>query len=96
MKQKTSQQLLPLLLIFIFSSIHFSSVAQHTPKSLKVISYNIWNGFDWGKDLKRKDKLITWMNTQKPDILALQELCGYTKEKLLADAKKWDIIMPKF
>lgn len=62
---------------------------QTIPKNLKVISYNIWNGFDWGKDLDRKTKFIDWVNTQNPDVFALQELCGYTQEKLLADAKKW-------
>jgi exodeoxyribonuclease-3 len=58
-------------------------------KPLKVISYNIWNGFDWGKDTDRKANFIDWVNTQKPDVFALQELCGYTQEKLLEDAKKW-------
>ncbi len=57
--------------------------------TLKVISYNIWNGFDWGKDLTRRDQLVTWITSQKPDVVALQELCGYTKQKLLEDAKDW-------
>ena len=58
-------------------------------KSVKVISYNIWNGFDWGKDTDRKMEFIEWVNTQNPDVFALQELCGYTQEKLLQDARKW-------
>ena len=58
-------------------------------KSLKVISYNIWNGFEWGKDTIRKQTLVQWINKQKPGVLALQELCGYTREKLLEDAKTW-------
>ena len=58
-------------------------------KTLKIISYNIWNGFDWGKDNDRKSKFVSWVNTQAPDIIALQELCGYTQEQLLEDAKKW-------
>jgi len=29
------------------------------------------------------------MKAQNPDVVALQELCDYTKEKLLEDAKKW-------
>ncbi|MDN5213287.1 endonuclease/exonuclease/phosphatase family protein [Fulvivirgaceae bacterium BMA12] len=57
--------------------------------TLKVISYNIWNGFDWGKDLTRRDQLVAWIASQKPDVVALQELCGYTKQKLLGDAKDW-------
>ena len=58
-------------------------------KTLKVITYNIWNGFDWGKDVDRKEKLVTWVKAQNPDVMALQELCGYTQEQLLIDAKKW-------
>ena len=57
--------------------------------TMKVISYNIWNGFDWGKDLTRRDQLIAWIASHKPDVVALQELCGYTRQKLLEDAKGW-------
>lgn len=62
---------------------------QEDTKTLKVISYNIWNGFDYGKDTDRKDKFIDWVNTQKPDVFALQELLGYTEQQLIEDAKKW-------
>ena len=58
-------------------------------KTLKVISYNIWNGFDFRKDIERKNNVIDWFNDQKPDVVALQELCGYNEETLLDDAKKW-------
>ena len=56
---------------------------------LTIISYNIWNGFDWGKDAIRKEKVIEWVKLQDPNVVALQELCGYTREKLLEDAKAW-------
>ena len=58
-------------------------------KDLKVITYNIWNGFDFRKDIDRKNGVIDWLVDQKPDVLALQELCGYNQETLLEDAKKW-------
>jgi len=58
-------------------------------KKLKVMSYNIWNGFDWGKDSVRQQRLINWIDKKNPDVVALQELCGYTEEKLKADAAKW-------
>lgn len=57
--------------------------------TLRVITYNIWNGFDWGKDTLRHQQFIDWAQFQKPDIFALQELCGYTQEKLAQDAKTW-------
>lgn len=58
-------------------------------KTLKIMTYNIWNGFDWGKDTERKANLIEWIKKQKPDVLALQELCAYTEEQLKEDAMKW-------
>uniref|UniRef100_UPI0032165E5A sialate O-acetylesterase n=1 Tax=uncultured Draconibacterium sp. TaxID=1573823 RepID=UPI0032165E5A len=64
------------------------STIKHTG-NLKVLTYNIWNGFDWGKDEPRRGKLQQWVNTQQPDVVALQELCKYTPEKLAEDAKSW-------
>lgn len=75
--------------ILIVSLLNSQAVSAQKIYTVKVISYNIWNGFEWGKDSVRKTKFIDWVNTQKPDVFALQELCGYTQEKLLADAKKW-------
>lgn len=49
---------------------------------LKVINYNIWNGFDWGKSLEREALFVDWVVEQAPDVLALQELCGFTQNKL--------------
>ncbi len=56
---------------------------------LKVISYNIWNGFEYGKDSVRRAKVIEWIDHQKPDVVALQELCDFTQEKLSELAKAW-------
>ena len=58
-------------------------------RPIKVITYNIWNGFDWGKDQERHDLFVNWMKEQDTDVAALQELCGYTEEKLKADAAAW-------
>jgi len=78
-------------LFFLLIIVSFNNIERrtHTKETLKVISYNIWNGFDWGKDETRKSEFVDWVNSQKPDVFALQELCGYTKEKLAEDAKKW-------
>ena len=56
---------------------------------LRIMTYNIWNGFEWGKDTARKKECIAWIGSQKPDVLALQELCGYSEEMLVEDAAKW-------
>lgn len=74
-------------LLIVGCILCFSAQAQK--RNLKVISYNIWNGFDFGKDVERHDKTIDWLISKAPDVIALQELCGYTQEKLLEDAKKW-------
>jgi exodeoxyribonuclease-3 len=66
-----------------------SGFAQDEVKSLKVMTYNIWNGFDWGKDSSRQESLIQWVKEQNPDVLALRELCGYSEEKLRHDAAQW-------
>ncbi|MCL3779541.1 hypothetical protein EMN47_03970 [Prolixibacteraceae bacterium JC049] len=58
-------------------------------KQLKLISYNIWNGYEWGKDTLRKKQQIAWIKAQQSDIMAMQELCAYTDKKLQTDSKKW-------
>lgn len=77
--------LLTLFLVGLSLEIH----GQKDPKSLRVITYNIWNGFDWGKDTARHQRFLEWAAFQKPDIFALQELCGYTQAQLEADARSW-------
>jgi len=64
-------------------------ISQEKPANFKVIAYNIWNGFDWGKDEERRANLQQWMKAQKPNVVALQELCKYTPEKLKEDALSW-------
>ena len=58
-------------------------------ENFKVMSYNIWNGFDWGKDVDRQEKMISRIKSKNPDVIALQELCAYTEEKLSNDARQW-------
>jgi exodeoxyribonuclease-3 len=78
------------LLVFIVLVFADFGLAQIPPTSnLKIMTYNIWNGFDWGKDSIRKENTIEWIKSQKPDVLALQELCNYTEEMLKEDALKW-------
>ena len=62
---------------------------QGQTQSLKVITYNILNGFDWGKDTARENNMADWLNDQQADVIALQELCGFNQDKLSEFAKKW-------
>ncbi|UNY98744.1 endonuclease/exonuclease/phosphatase family protein [Zhouia spongiae] len=75
------------LTVLLFSS--YNSFSQGAQEVMKVMTYNIWNGFDWGKDRERKEECLKWIKSKQPDVLALQELCGYTEEMLKEDAKEW-------
>ncbi len=78
--------------LFIFSIIllmAFGTRSYAQDRQLKIITYNIWNGFDFGKDEIRRAKLVNWVNDQNPEIVGLQELCNYSPEKLQDDAVKW-------
>lgn len=74
-----------LTLAMLCCLVAFTAQAQN----LKVISYNIWNGFDWGNDVERKEQLTQWVNSQDADVVALQELCGFTETKLKELAQQW-------
>ena len=77
------------ILLLIITLLPFSLMSQSHGSDFKIITYNIWNGYDWGKDNERRGKVQNWISTQTPDVVALQELCAYTQEKLQEDAKAW-------
>ncbi len=84
-----------LLVLLVKSSFLFSqheSYERHWKggvEKVRIISYNIFNGFDWGEDQDRKDRFVKWINEKDPDIIALQELCGFTQESLTSIAQEW-------
>lgn len=54
----------------------------------KIISYNVY----WGMkqdSTANKSKFAEWIKTQDPDILALQEVNGFTQQKLQEFAKNY-------
>lgn len=89
------------VLIVILSSVLFNqSQAQVNTDSLerywkpdvqkiRIISYNIFNGFNWGEDTERKERFIAWIKDQDPEVLAMQELNDFTQESLTKLAKEW-------
>ena len=72
-----------LLLFLALIPISSTCASNH----LRVLSYNVWYGFT--KVPERKKNFLKWMKTQNPDIVSLQELNGYTADKLKADAAAW-------
>lgn len=68
-------------LFFLLFTFSFKGITQDTNRqALKVISYNIWNGFE--KEAARKARFVDWMNEQKPEIVALEELVEFTEKDL--------------
>ena len=86
MKRLVITLLCQFIAIVTYSQVKPAAV---TEKHLKVITYNIWNGYDWGKDFDRRNRTTQWIADQQPSIVALQELCKYTGEKLEKDAQVW-------
>ncbi len=63
--------------------------AAQPARSLKVMTYNIYNGFDYGKDTPREKATAAWIASEQPDVVAFQELCGFTEARLREFAAKW-------
>ena len=76
-------------IFWIFVMLPLLSASQEKITDFKIITYNIWNGYDWGKDQQRRGKVQNWIDGQAPDVVALQELCAYTPKKLREDAQAW-------
>lgn len=51
-------------------------------ETLHIVSYNILDGFDSQTDTCRRARFVAWMRTQDPDIVALNELVGFTEKDL--------------
>ena len=66
-----------------------NSIQNRNSDTIRVMSYNIWNGFDWGKDKERENLFVEYIANEDTEILALQELCGFTDERLSKLAKRW-------
>jgi endonuclease/exonuclease/phosphatase family metal-dependent hydrolase len=56
-------------------------------KSVRVLTYNAW--YDFTQKADRKPEWLRYVRSLQSDILALQELNGYTEEKLAEDGKFW-------
>lgn len=72
-------------ILFLFCCGHLQAQSQE----LKVITYNIWNGFDYGKDTKRENAMVDWLREQDADVIGFQELNAFTPEKLAQLANQW-------
>ena len=78
---------LTIKVVLFFFMLFINSLPLLSQNKLKIISYNIWNGYEWGKDTLRKGNLLDWVKQQNADVIAWQELCNYSEEQLNEDAR---------
>lgn len=78
------------LLASLFSYAQDSSLERTWRKDvekIRIISYNILDGFDELTDTDRMNRMVNWIKSKDPEVMALQELVGF-KEKDLQDFGK--------
>ena len=76
-----------MLTLFILSSVLPNIYCAEDHSRIRILSYNVWYGFTKKPD--RKSEWLDYVKLLKPDVVALQELNGYTPEQLAVDAKFW-------
>lgn len=59
-----------------------------TTETLKVLSYNVLEGMKLDK-ANNYDNFVAWVKEQAPDMMAIEETNGFTKETLTALATRW-------
>lgn len=59
-----------------------------TTETLKVLSYNVLEGMKLDK-ANNYDNFVAWVTEQAPDIMAIEETNGFTKETLTALSTRW-------
>lgn len=76
-------------ILVVLVSMSMQLYAVPPERKLRIMTYNILNGFDHGKDSLRKQKTAELIASHHPDVVALQELCGFTEATLATFAKGW-------
>ena len=74
-----------MLFLFILSSVLPNIICAEDHSGIRILTYNVWYGFTKKSD--RKSDLLAYVKSLKPDVVALQELNGYTPEKLCKGRK---------
>ena len=58
-------------------------------EKVRIISYNILNGFSNLKDTDRVERFVSWVKEKDPEVVALQELTGFKQADLEKLAKQY-------
>lgn len=61
--------LLAVLLVICYC-VSSAQTMEEPSKQLKVMTYNIYNGFDYGKDTAREQAAADWIASEQPDVVA--------------------------
>ena len=77
--KKTHAYYLFLFLLFLSGKVA-GQVSEGKP--LRIFSYNILDGFEQQQDTSRRERFIRWMRRENPDVVALNELVGFTEKDL--------------
>ena len=73
-------------MIRLITTFLIISVLAVEAQPLKMMTYNVFYGFNKKKSLHEG---AAWIKSQNTDVLALQELKGFNQERLETAAKKW-------
>ena len=80
-------QAIKLMLIMILACMANACVTDAAKgDTLKILNWNVLYGFNHHKSIEEASR---WINAQKPDIIAFQELNGISEKSLGEYAKKW-------
>jgi exodeoxyribonuclease-3 len=67
--------------------IYGACYAQQSKQAMKFISYNVLHGFN--NDRALEQRYVDWIKKENPDVIAYQELNGFTQDSLERLAKRY-------
>lgn len=73
------------LFIVILLMLGASDMSGQSNLPIKIISYNIWNGFEG--DSLRRARFVEWTRSQSADIVVLTELVSFKEKDLVTLGK---------
>jgi exodeoxyribonuclease-3 len=74
-------------LILAGLALFHTSFNEARKKSLTIIEYNVWNGFEGEK--QRTNTFVHWAQKQNADVMAFEELNNFTQASFAELAKSW-------
>lgn len=75
-----------MVLVFVLNSCKKKEETLANQEFFKVLSYNVYEGFS--EDPVKIQNFKKWIDTMKPDVIALQEMKSFTKASLQTFAKE--------